>query len=142
MGSLKVFAPEAQRRPRILAALQQSFAPLESDEIPDFHGYRPTAATRKMYELSELERDKAQVGLALGYVVSHIMRMMFSPKPDNLLMLDSISEDKRHAAKLYLDYLRRNKVKVGDVRRGMTGLLRNQAISACTQIAAYHKTRP
>jgi hypothetical protein len=141
-SKLRLFAaPLIVRRPKVLLDVQKSFAPLKHDEIPDFHGYKRRSAAdgrRQVYRLSEEEMDIASACIAQGLAWKYATRLIFSPDKERPDSLASISADKQKAAKLYLEYLRRNGVKVHDVRRGMTGMLRERVVETCGQILAYH----
>lgn len=146
MKKLKLFqAPNVivVRLPKCLREVQKSFAPLETDEEPDFHGYRRRRVdgAEKVYHLSEEEMDTASVCLAQGLSWGYIIRLIFSADRERPIMFDRISADKRKAATLYLKYLCRQGAKVREVRSGMTGMLRAGVLETLGQISAYHNKK-
>ena len=131
------------RRPKCLLEVQRSFAPLEKDEEPDFHGYKRRRGKdgEKAYQLTEEEMDTASVCIAQGLSWVYIVRLIFSADKERPIAFDRISDDKRKAATLYLQYLCRQGAKVREVRGGMTGMLRAGVLETLGQISAYHSKK-
>lgn len=131
----------AVRKPKVLIEVQQSFKLSPTSDDIDFHGHRrkKNDNNTRPYQLSEMEMDIAAACLAEGLSWQYTMRRIFSLDPTNPVSLSKISESKYKAAELYLQYLRRNGVKVSEVRRGMTGRLRERVANTCGQLMAYHK---
>lgn len=142
-GKLKVFSggedTAAPRRPAVLGQLEQSFAPLPKDEVPDFYGYKPRS--KRKYQLTEAEMQKAIVCLSNGMTWDYTIRFMFSAEAEKLLSYDSVTPAQWSAAERYLQYLCRHNVKVSSVRSGQYGLLRANVIETCTKLKAYQIKR-